>query len=50
MTLDNNKSKEQVQALLDACQKYKNMKFLFTKANADADGRIINQMIDEFVA
>lgn len=50
VTLDNNKSKEQVQALLDACQKYKNMKFLFTKANADADGRIINQMIDEFVA
>lgn len=50
VTLDNNKSKEQVKALLDACQKYKNMKFLFTKANADADGRIINQMIDDFVA
>ena len=26
------------------------MKFIFTKANADAHGRIINKMIDDYVA
>jgi GDP/UDP-N,N'-diacetylbacillosamine 2-epimerase (hydrolysing) len=49
VTLEDNESKEQVKALLDVCESYKNMKFIFTKANADASGRIINQMIDDFV-
>lgn len=49
VTLEDNKSKEQIKALLDVCELYKDMKFIFTKANADASGRIINQMIDDFV-
>ncbi|KJS88806.1 MAG: UDP-N-acetylglucosamine 2-epimerase [Peptococcaceae bacterium BICA1-8] len=48
VTLEDNKSKEQVKALLDVCESYKDMKFIFTKANADSSGRIINQMIDDF--
>jgi GDP/UDP-N,N'-diacetylbacillosamine 2-epimerase (hydrolysing) len=49
VTLEDNKSKEQFKELLDVCGSYKNMKFIFTKANADAGGRVINRMIDEFV-
>lgn len=49
VTLEDNKSQEQVKALLDACESFKDMIFLFTKANADTSGRIINQMIDDFV-
>lgn len=49
VTLENNKSEEQVKALLDVFKLYKDMKFIFTKANADTNGRIINQMIDDFV-
>lgn len=49
VTLEDNKSKEQIKALLDALESFKDMKFIFTKANADSDGRIINQMIDDYV-
>lgn len=49
VTLENASAKEQFSALLDAINKYKNAAVIFTKANADHDGRIINQMIDEFV-
>lgn len=49
VTLEDNKSKEQVKILLDVCESNKDMKFIFTKANADLSGRIINQMIDDFV-
>lgn len=49
VTLEENKSEEQIKALLEVCGIYKNMKFIFTKANADASGRIINRKIDEFV-
>ncbi|MGF7400330.1 UDP-N-acetylglucosamine 2-epimerase [Thermoanaerobacterium thermosaccharolyticum] len=49
-TLDESTSANQFEALLDACKKHKDMKFIFTKANADVDGRIINKKIDEFVA
>jgi len=49
VTLEENKSEEQFQALLNACEKQKDMKFIFSKANADANGRIINQMLDAFV-
>ncbi|MDE0582107.1 UDP-N-acetylglucosamine 2-epimerase [Planococcus sp. A6] len=48
VTLEANHSKEQTMALLAACEKQKDMKFIFTKANADANGRIINQLIDEY--
>lgn len=49
VTLEDNRSEEQAKALLSACETYKDMKFIFTKANADTSGRIINQLIDSFV-
>lgn len=48
-TLTNLSSEEQFKILLDAILKQKDSFFIFTKANADTDGRVINQMIDDFV-
>lgn len=48
-TLSEISAKEQFQVLLNAIENDKNSFFVFTKANADTDGRIINQMIDAFV-
>ena len=50
VTLETNETKKQITALLKACCSVPNMKFIFTKANADADGRIINHMLDEYVS
>jgi len=49
VTLENNRNKEEFKALLEVCELYNDMKFVFTKSNADAGGRVINQMIDNFV-
>jgi len=49
-TLENTTAKEQFQELLDAIDELKDTNIIFTKANSDTDGRVINQMIDEFVA
>ncbi|WP_010097579.1 UDP-N-acetylglucosamine 2-epimerase [Ornithinibacillus scapharcae] len=49
VTLENNHSAEQFQAILDVCKRYQDMYFIFTKANADANGRIINKMIDSYI-
>lgn len=48
-TLNNLSSAEQFQNLLNVVEKQEDSFFIFTKANADTDGRIINQMIDDFV-
>jgi len=48
-TLGNLSVAEQFQNLLNAIKEQEDSFFVFTKANADTDGRIINQMIDEFV-
>lgn len=48
VTLEKNSSKEQIMALLEVCKEYKDYIFIFTKANADAEGRVINQLIDKF--
>lgn len=48
VTLDNNSASTQFFNLLNALDE-KEYRIIFTKANADADGRIINQMIDEYV-
>lgn len=48
-TLGNLSSAEQFQNLLNVIEKQEDSFFIFTKANADTDGRIINQMIDDFV-
>lgn len=49
-TLGNLSSAEQFQNLLNVIKKQEDSFFIFTKANADTDGRIINQMIDDFVS
>lgn len=48
-TLGDFTSTEQFQNLLNVIEKQEDSFFVFTKANADTDGRIINQMIDDFV-
>lgn len=50
VTLESSTAKEQLQALLDAVDELQETHIIFTKANSDTDGRIINQMIDEYVA
>ncbi|MDD7794611.1 UDP-N-acetylglucosamine 2-epimerase [Clostridium sp. 'White wine YQ'] len=49
-TLEERSSEEQFHNLLKALDMFKEYKVVFTKANADTDGRIINEMIDEYVA
>ena len=49
VTLENSTAKEQFQQLLDAIDKLEDTNIIFTKANSDTDGRVINQMIDEYV-
>jgi len=49
-TLENATAKEQFQELLDAIDELEETNIIFTKANSDTDGRIINQMIDKYVA
>ena len=49
VTLDNLSSECQFNNLLQAIDAHPEMKVIFTKANADTDGRIINQMIDKYV-
>lgn len=48
VTLEGRNAGEQCEELLKALDAYPNMKFIITKANADADGRIINKMFDEY--
>lgn len=50
VTLENQSSKEQFQNILDAIDNIDGINVIFTKANADTDGRIINHMIDEYVS
>lgn len=50
VTLENSTAKEQFQELLDAIDELESTNIIFTKANSDTNGRIINQMIDEYVA
>ena len=49
VTLEDSTSEHQFIQLLDALEKFKEGTIIFTKANSDTDGRIINKMIDEFV-
>lgn len=49
-TLSDISSEEQFDILLEAIRQQKDSYFIFTKANADTNGRVINQMIDKFVA
>jgi len=49
VTLENSTAQEQFKELLDAIDKLEDTNIIFTKANSDTDGRVINQMIDEYV-
>ncbi|MDD3706483.1 MAG: UDP-N-acetylglucosamine 2-epimerase, partial [Clostridiaceae bacterium] len=49
VTMEGDSSLEQFRNLLVACSRCRKMKYIFTKANADTYGRIINQMIDDYV-
>lgn len=50
VTLEHGTAQEQFEALLEALDTLKNTHIIFTKANSDTDGRIINQMIDDYVS
>ncbi|UCB56986.1 MAG: UDP-N-acetylglucosamine 2-epimerase (hydrolyzing) [Candidatus Omnitrophota bacterium] len=50
VTLENNTSKRQFQNLLDALDELKETNLIFTKANADPEGRLINKMINDYVS
>lgn len=49
VTLEDDLAGQQAKQLLDAISKLDDMQFIITKANADSSGRIINQMIDDYV-
>lgn len=48
-TLSNQSVEEQFEALLQAIDQQTDSFFVFTKANADTNGRIINQMMEAYV-
>jgi UDP-N-acetylglucosamine 2-epimerase (non-hydrolysing)/GDP/UDP-N,N'-diacetylbacillosamine 2-epimerase (hydrolysing) len=48
VTLSQTSAKASAQALLDALDAFPEANIIFTKANADAGGRIINQLLDEY--
>jgi len=50
VTLEKSTAKDQFQELLNAIDELEDTNIIFTKANSDSDGRIINQMCDEYVA
>ena len=49
VTLENDTAREQFEELLDSLDEFKDLNLIFTMPNADTNGRIIIQMIDEFV-
>lgn len=50
VTLEESTAESQFQELLNVLDALIDTHVIFTKANSDTDGRIINQMIDEYVA
>ena len=50
VTLESHTASEQFQQLLDALDTLEDTHIIFTKANSDTDGRIINTMIDTYVS
>ena len=49
-TLENSSAREQFNELLNALDELDDTNFIFTKANSDTDGDVINKMIDEYVS
>lgn len=48
VTLEKNTAEIQAKELLSAIEDYGDLVFLFTKANADSGGRIINKLMEEY--
>ena len=48
VTLERNTSAQQVEELLNACSRMKDMKFIFTKSNIDLGGPEINRRLEEY--
>ncbi|MCA9766660.1 MAG: UDP-N-acetylglucosamine 2-epimerase (hydrolyzing) [Carnobacterium sp.] len=48
VTLENNTSETQFKELLTALDNVQDATIIFTKANSDTDGRVINQLIDDY--
>lgn len=48
VTLEGSSARGQCIELIQALDKHPEMKFVITKANADADGRVINRLFDEY--
>jgi UDP-N-acetylglucosamine 2-epimerase (non-hydrolysing)/GDP/UDP-N,N'-diacetylbacillosamine 2-epimerase (hydrolysing) len=49
VTLENHTAEEQIKSLLQALKSIDDLRILFTLPNSDTDGRIIMQMINQFV-
>lgn len=49
-TLESNSSEKQFKNILEALNDFNDLKVIFTKANSDTNGRIINNMIDKYVS
>jgi GDP/UDP-N,N'-diacetylbacillosamine 2-epimerase (hydrolysing) len=50
VTMESTPSEIGFQALLDTLDTFPDLRIIFTKANADADGRIINEMMNTYVS
>ncbi len=50
VTLENNTVEEQFLTLLEVLDRNPKIRMIFTKANADTNGRIVNELIDKYVA
>lgn len=48
VTLEESSAETQIKELLSALNYFKDFKFIITKANADADGKIINRYLDDY--
>jgi UDP-hydrolysing UDP-N-acetyl-D-glucosamine 2-epimerase len=50
VTLENSTAKQQCESLLSALSEYNDYRIVFTYPNSDTDGRIIIQLIEEYVS
>ena len=49
VTLEDNTAKDQFSQLLSAISRFEGLRIIFTKTNADTEGRVINALIDDYV-
>ncbi len=49
VTLENGTAEESFMQILEAIRSFDNLRVVFTKTNADTEGRVINKLIDQYV-